>query len=54
VTAKFEQARFLRVQLQAKLFHPLSQRFQKATGRPFVLEAGDDVVGRSCQRLEPG
>ena len=49
MAAEFEQARLLRVQLQAKLFHPLPECFQKAAGFPFVLEAGNEVVGRSCQ-----
>lgn len=47
MAAKFEQTRLLRMQLQTKLFHPLPQCFQKAAGFPFVLEAGDDVVGLS-------
>ena len=49
MAAKFEQARLLRVQLQAKLSYPLPECFQKAAGFPFVLEAGDDVVGIAHQ-----
>jgi hypothetical protein len=45
MAAKFEQARFLRVQLQGERFHPFSQFYQKAVRFPFVLEADNNVVG---------
>jgi hypothetical protein len=49
MAAKFEQARLFRVQLQAKLFHPLPECFQETAGFPFVLETDDEVVGVAHQ-----
>jgi hypothetical protein len=49
MAAEFEQARLLWMQLQAKLFHPLPECFQKAAGFPFVLETDNDVVGIAHQ-----
>jgi len=47
---KVKQTRFLQMQRQAKLLQPPSQRLQKPSIFPFVLEANDEVVGVAYEK----